>query len=150
MTTSAVLDAARAQAQLARGLWADRRFRAPMLTIWVATFGSSLHGPVTTFFYLRVGASARDVGALNAIITGVAVAVAPLWGVWQDRARSARPMRAAAALCAAGCAVRGAASSVGELYAAAAVLGLGGVNLWTAVLAHVCHGTPQPFVAGHG
>ena len=77
--STAVLDAARAQAQLARGLWADRRFRAPILTIWVATFGSSLHGPVTTYFYLRVGASARDVGALNAIITGVAVGVAGVY-----------------------------------------------------------------------
>ena len=28
--------------------------RIPVLLIWIASFGSSLHDPVTIFFYLKV------------------------------------------------------------------------------------------------
>jgi hypothetical protein len=31
--------------------------RGPMLVIWGASFGGALHAPVTTFFYLKLGAT---------------------------------------------------------------------------------------------
>ena len=35
-------------------LW---RFRDPVVIVWVASFGSALHYPVTTYFLLEVGAT---------------------------------------------------------------------------------------------
>ena len=33
------------------------RSEVPMLGIWVASFGGALHGPVTTYFQVELGAS---------------------------------------------------------------------------------------------
>ena len=55
------------QRRLLRLLWGDYRFRIPLLVIWVASFGGALHAPVTTYFYLEVGASETAIGAIEAV-----------------------------------------------------------------------------------
>ena len=35
--------------------WSEPKFRAPMIVIWVASFGSAMHAPVTTYYYLELG-----------------------------------------------------------------------------------------------
>ena len=42
---------------VARDFLLDPRFRDPVIIIWVASFGSALHYPVTTYFLLGVGAT---------------------------------------------------------------------------------------------
>lgn len=37
----------------------------PVLTVWFAFFGGSLHSPVTTFFYLQLEASDTDIGVIS-------------------------------------------------------------------------------------
>ena len=46
-----------------------RELFVPMLSIWVASFGSSLHDPVTTYFLMELGASTQQVGNFAAITT---------------------------------------------------------------------------------
>ena len=57
MAMAMLRDACREQAALVRELWQNRRTRAPFEVVCLAAFGSSLHEAVTSFFYLRLGAS---------------------------------------------------------------------------------------------
>ena len=50
------------QLRIARRFYADPRLRGPLVVIWVASFGGALHAPVTTFYYLKLGATAADIG----------------------------------------------------------------------------------------
>jgi hypothetical protein len=50
-----LLEAAGTQANVAKNFFSDARFRDPVLIIWVASFGSALHAPVTTYYLLEVG-----------------------------------------------------------------------------------------------
>ena len=60
--------------------WRDKAFRAPMLVIWVASFGGALHAPVTTYFYLEVGATATDIGWMGFTATLGGLVHAPFYG----------------------------------------------------------------------
>ncbi|KAJ1444322.1 major facilitator superfamily domain-containing protein [Pelagophyceae sp. CCMP2097] len=117
------------QRALARELLGDGRTRAPVIAVYLAAFGSSLHEAVTAYFYVAVGADVRQIGAIASITLGVAVLAGPAVGAQVDRNGAVGAMAFAALACAVGCAVRGLAHNVGDLYASAAVLGLGGDGL---------------------
>ena len=55
------------QGETASELLRDSRFRAPLISIYVATAGGALHDPVTTFFYLELGASTQQLGEIQAL-----------------------------------------------------------------------------------
>ena len=137
MSSWLVLSACRDNARLASHFWLSSSLRIPVLLLWVAVFGGSLHAPVTTYFYISVGASTDQVGNIGAIISGISMVTAPLYGSLID-ARGAYPAIAAAGFCCAfGCAIRALATSVEWLYVGSCVLGLGAASLLPSVLAHV-------------
>ena len=53
-----------AQLRLALRLFADVRFRVPLLIIWVAAFGGALHDAVTSFYYLELCGDKVTVGRI--------------------------------------------------------------------------------------
>ena len=55
--------------------------RTPVIVLYVATFGGSLHSAVTTYFYLEIGATEIDIGQLGFIISIGALIGAPLCGI---------------------------------------------------------------------
>jgi len=120
------------------GRLAARFCSLPVLLLWVAVFGGSLHAPCTTFFYLSVGASQEQVGNISAIISVVSMLTVPLYGHFIDATAGALEAVAAAGFCCAlGCAVRAAALSVAWLYAGSLVLGFGAASLLPSVLSHL-------------
>lgn len=129
------------QSVLVRQFWLDDRFRVPMIVIWVASFGGALHDPVTTFFYLKIGATTTDIGLIG-FIRACGVILNPVYGYIQDTYSGYGAMVISALCCAFGCLVRGLATDTNGLFIAAAILGLGASNLWTVVLAHVASNTP--------
>jgi hypothetical protein len=137
MAMAMLRDACREQAALVRELWQNRRTRAPFEVVCLAAFGSSLHEAVTSFFYLRLGASTTDVGQLSGVILGTGLVVDPLLGAWMDAKGGLGAMVLASFLCALGCFLRGLARNVSDLYAAAAILGLGGSSLDLVVLTYL-------------
>ncbi|KAK3235892.1 hypothetical protein CYMTET_53935 [Cymbomonas tetramitiformis] len=124
------------QYKLAHRFWTDPKFHGPMMTIWVATLGGSLHSSVTTFFYLEVGATATDIGTLGVISTSQSLILSPLYGWLLDKHSAYSAMVLSCLVCATGCLVRGLAADVHTLKIGAFILGLGGANLWTTVLAY--------------
>uniref|UniRef100_A0A7S2RZ22 Major facilitator superfamily (MFS) profile domain-containing protein n=1 Tax=Rhizochromulina marina TaxID=1034831 RepID=A0A7S2RZ22_9STRA len=132
-----VKEAVREQQRLAAALLEDPRTRTPFLTLCLASFGSSLHEAVTTYFYLEVGASTAQIGEVSAIVLAQGIAVGPALGYWMDHRGSVTVMIGAAFFCALGCFLRGLAQSVAELYAAAVALGLGGASIELVILIYV-------------
>ena len=132
-----------AQRDLLAFLYKDPRFRAPLIVIWVASFGGALHSSVTTYFYLKVGASETDIGWIGFFFHAGSLFMPPLYGYLLDRSGGYIPMLICVTLCAVGCLVRGLASEVTTLYIAAAILGLGGFNLWNVVLSYLSANTPD-------
>ena len=130
-----------AQAALAREFWIDRRFRAPMVVVWVAVWGSALHDPVTTFYYLKLGASAIDIGRIGFIGSVGGMVMAPVYGYLLDRRGPFLAIVSTATLCAVGCAVRGCAQDLTLLYLGGLILGFGGNNLIMVVLAFLTSST---------
>jgi MFS family permease len=131
------------QLELVRFLHRDPRFRAPLIVIWVASFGGALHSPVTTYFYLKLGASDTDIGWIGACFSAGSIFTPPLYGYLMDRQGGYAPMMITVVLCAVGCLVRGLALDVHTLFVAAAILGMGGINLWNIVLAYLSTNTPK-------
>lgn len=125
------------QARLAKELFLDARFRAPLISIWVATAGGALHDPVTTFFYLELGITSVQLGYIQAIALTSAFALSPVYGYYLDTRGSYIPLLLSCFLCGLGCLIRCIATNVTWLYVGAAVLGLGGGNLWTITLTHL-------------
>ena len=123
-------------------LWRDDRFRNPMLVIWVASFGGALHAPVSTFFYLGVGATETDLGTIGVMLNISSLVLSPLYGTLSDRHGSYSIFVLSIFLCATGCLVRGLAQDVGTLFAGAGILGLGGGQIWTLALAYLAAHTP--------
>ena len=66
------------QLHLARRLFADVRFRAPLLIIWVAAFGGALHDAVTSFYYMSLCGDKIVVGR---IYSGLSSALLRCFGV---------------------------------------------------------------------
>ena len=124
--------------------------RIPVLLIWIASFGSSLHDPVTIFFYLKVvqsalnalckhaqdmptfslrqiGASAKQIGNLYTISTLGTIILAPAYGYLIDKMpeRGAiHAIRISCVLCAMGCLLRSMATEINGLYVVSP-------NLWS-------------------
>eukprot|EP00966_Prymnesium_polylepis_P047762 1106364-Prymnesium_polylepis.1 len=134
---SLLLTACRDNARLATHFWQSAPLRVPVLLLWVAVFGGALHAPVTTFFYISVGASSEQIGNIGAIISAVSMLTAPAYGSIADRYTAHPAIAAAGFCCAFGCAIRALAPNVGWLYAGSCVLGLGAASLQPSVLAHV-------------
>lgn len=59
--SSLLMSSLRENGSLAAQLWSSPELRIPILLLWVAVFGGSLHAPCTTFFLLSVGASEHRV-----------------------------------------------------------------------------------------
>jgi MFS family permease len=134
---------ATAQLELLLFLYRDPRFRSPLIVIVVATFGGSLHSSVTTYFYLKLGASDTDIGWIGFFFHIGSLFTPPLYGWLMDKNGGYVPMLICVTLCATGCLVRGLAHQVSTLYIAAVILGLGGVNLWNVVLSYMSANTPS-------
>ena len=125
-------------------LWRDDRFRTPMLVIWVASFGGALHAPVSTFYYMAIGASETDLGAIGVMMSLSSLVLSPLYGWLSDRHGSYMIFTLSTLLCSTGCLVRGVARDVSTLFAGAGILGLGGGQLWTLALAYLAaHTAPD-------
>lgn len=116
---------------LVRELWSDPRFCTLMTVIWVASFGSALHAPVSTFFYLGVGATESDIGRIGAIMSLSSIVTAPWYGSLADKRGHAPIFALSVALCGVGCGIRGFATNVAGLYVFAVVASLGAGQFWT-------------------
>jgi MFS family permease len=129
------------QLAIAQQFWNDPRFHAPILVIWVASFGGALHDPVTTFFYLKLGATTADIGKIG-WIKATGVFLNPIYGYFLDKHSPFWIMMLSSFLCAFGCLIRGLAPNVTALFVASFCLGLGASNLWTIVLSFIATNTP--------
>ena len=41
--------------ELIKELLSETRFLIPILVIWTASFGASLHGPINSYYYREIG-----------------------------------------------------------------------------------------------
>ena len=124
-----------------RVLWRQRRFRAPLVTIWVASYGGALHAPVTTGYLRKVGATTTDVGTIGAVVNVGTVLLSPFYGWLLDRHGGFVPIVVTCSFCALGCAVRGFAGDVNGLFLGSGIASLGAGNLWTVVLSYISANT---------
>ena len=130
------------QYYLALRLFSDVRFRAPILIIWVATFGGSLHDAVTTFYMLKLGADEVAIGRITAMMSLGGLLLSPGYGYWMDRKGVFFPLLTSSLCCSIGCLVRGMATDITQLYVGAAILGCGAGGLFTLVLSHISTHSP--------
>jgi len=114
-----------------------------MMTIWVASFGGALHAPVTTFFYLQLGATEMDIGWLAFVGTFGSLLLAPFYGWLLDKRSAFLALVLSCLMCSTGCLIRGFAVNLTMLFIGAVVLGLGAGSLWTTVLSFVSRGSPK-------
>lgn len=124
-------------------LWSRPHFRAPLITIWVASFGGSLHAPVTTGFVRKIGASTSDIGTMDAITSIGMVVLAPVYGYLLDRYGGRVPIVLASFFCSLGCGIRGFARDVSDIFLGNLFLSLGAGNLWTIVLSFLSKSSPR-------
>eukprot|EP00943_MAST-04B_sp_MAST-4B-sp1_P004964 g4964.t1 len=125
------------QKETAIELLRDSRFRAPLISIYVATAGGALHDPVTTFFYLELGTSTTQLGEIQALAFISAFLLAPIYGHVLDTYGSYFPLIISCFFCGLGCFIRCIAPNSTWLYISSIILGLGGGNLWTVTLSHL-------------
>eukprot|EP00051_Salpingoeca_urceolata_P026960 m.479461 g.479461 ORF g.479461 m.479461 type:complete len:510 (+) comp21458_c0_seq1:1956-3485(+) len=121
---------------LAIEFWRFPGVRSVMLTIWIASWGGALHAPVTTFFYLKIGASETDIGFIGFCTSVGTICLAPFYGWLMDARGPFLALLISTFSCAVGCLVRGVAQNVQWLYIGAGLLGLGAGNLWTLGIAY--------------
>ena len=132
-----------AQLRLALRLFADVRFRAPLLIIWVAAFGGALHDAVTSFYYLELCGDKVTVGRIYSGLSFGGLILSPVYGAWMDRKGVFWPLCMSSLCCGLGCAVRGLARNTFELYAGVVILGCGAGGLFTLVLTHISTHSPS-------
>ena len=137
MSVMSVIQMIQRQGKALQLLWSTPQFRAPLITIWVASFGGSLHAPVTTGFVRKLGATTSDIGTMGAIISVGMVLLSPVYGWLLDRFGGFVPIVLACFFCATGCAVRGFAGDVPALFLGSFLVSLGAGNLWTVVLSFI-------------
>jgi len=118
------------------------QYRSPMLVIWVGSFGGALHAPVTSFFYLAVGASEHDIGVIGALQSLSSLLLSPVYGHVADNYGYYHVYGLSTTLCSVGCLVRGLAGDVKGLYTGAIILGLGGAQAWSLALGYLSTHTP--------
>ena len=131
------------QLQALKLLWSRPHFRAPLITIWVASFGGSLHAPVTTGYVRKIGASTSDIGTMDAITSIGMVVLSPVYGYLLDRYGGRVPIVLTSFFCGLGCAIRGFARDVSDIFLGNLVLSLGAGNLWTIVLSFISKSSPR-------
>jgi len=108
----------------------------PVMITWIASFGGSLHAPITQYFYLGVGADEINLGALNTVSIVGALITSPIIGWLVDNGFTIGGIFFCACCCAIGCFIRAMANSVQVLFIAVFILGFGS-NLWNIVLAYI-------------
>eukprot|EP00913_Durusdinium_trenchii_P019005 g17861.t1 len=147
-----ILHAGREQYSLLSNMLRRPELFVPMMGIWVASFGGALHGPVTTYFQVELGASTEQIGNFGVIRTIGVLLVSPLYGWLLDRHSAYTPAVLSAFCCTFGCLFHGFAQEhargdrgidVQHLYLASVVLALGAVNFWNVVGAYVALATPR-------
>ena len=87
---AAAREALLTQARELERFWHTPALRLPMLCVWTASFGGALHYPCTTYFYLLLGATKRDIGNFGLVVYWPDVVLAPVYGHVVD-ARGAYP-----------------------------------------------------------
>ena len=102
--------------ELIKELLSETRFLIPILVIWTASFGSSLHGPINSYYYREIGASDTDIGLFLSIGSTMSLFVNPFYGWMLDKHGPYIPMLLACFVCALGCLVRGTASGTSQLF----------------------------------
>ena len=117
------------------------KLAVPIFIIWVASFGGSLHSPVTTFFLLDLGISEVQIGHVGFLISAGPIVLAPLYGYFLDRGFKFWSIWVSCLMCGLGCLLRGVATDWKLVYAGAVVIGFG-APLWNVVLTHVSAATP--------
>ena len=120
--------------------------KTPTILLLIASFGSSLHHPVTTFFYLAVinddATAPISIGSLGFIQALGGTVGGPIVGHILDRYGPWIPIVVTAASCSLGCLWRGFAQNLHHLQLGAILNGIG-VNLWTVVLGHLVKSFPS-------
>lgn len=135
--------AAKQQYEFVGLLARDMRFRGPMFALWMSDFGSSLHMPVITFFFLELGASAMDIGYFGFCRALGALLLSPVYGRCVDRRGIKLPLLICIGMCGVGCLVRGTATSLSQLYVASIIVGMGGGSSWSLVKGHIARHTSE-------
>lgn len=138
-----MIAALREHAAVVRYFNGSPALHAPTLVVWVATLGSALHSPVIAFFYLGLGLKPTEIGMLASISSCGSLLAAPAYGHLLDTRGPWLAILLSSAMCALGCLLRGLAQSWAWLLTAAVLLGLGGANLSSLVLAHVVGESPR-------
>eukprot|EP00659_Diplonema_papillatum_P022532 gene22532-34480_t len=121
---------------------ADPLYRGAVSMAWLQAFGGALHGAVTTFFYLKLGATEMDIGTYVFISASGGLLSAPVQGWYQDAKGSYPVLMIAGFLCALGCFVRGYAVTLLWVMIGEVIMGFGGTNVEMLTLAHVVKSTP--------
>ena len=126
---------------MARYFATHSKLSIPIAIIWVASFGGSLHAPVTTFFLLDLGVDEVQIGHVGFLIAAGPIVLAPLYGYFLDRGFKFWSIWFSCLFCGVGCLLRGIATDWWLVYVAAVVIGLG-APLWNVVLSHVSAVSP--------
>eukprot|EP01063_Lacrimia_lanifica_P041468 TRINITY_DN9691_c0_g1_i1.p1 TRINITY_DN9691_c0_g1~~TRINITY_DN9691_c0_g1_i1.p1 ORF type:complete len:517 (+),score=149.42 TRINITY_DN9691_c0_g1_i1:88-1638(+) len=129
------------QWELVKDFMRDEMFRAPVLALWLAVAGGSLHAPVTPFFYLELGATYETIGWYSSIAACGAL-TAPMQGWYADKHGTYWMMLLGLGGCAVGCLVRGLSTSLMQIVVGILAVSLGGDNLVSMILAHIIKNTP--------
>ena len=90
-----------------RELARERRFRTPLLLVWMSNFGASLASPALPFFYLRLGLTPVEIGRQAAILAAGTLVTAPAYGWLLDARGPFASIALSASLCGVGCLLRG-------------------------------------------
>ena len=89
---AAAREALLTQARELERFWHTPALRLPMLCVWTASFGGALHYPCTTYFYLLLGATKRDIGNFGLVVYWPDVVLAPVYGHVVDARGAYRPL----------------------------------------------------------
>jgi len=128
--------------KIAVWLWNDDLLCLPMMVMWFSSFFGSFSQAVLTFFYLKLGLSASEMGNAGFITTTGGLLLAPFYGYLLDKRSSYGTLVLTTSLCGLGCLVRGMATDTTTVYAAATVMAIGGVNFEAMLLALVVRNAP--------
>lgn len=128
-----IQEAAKQQKELVTLLWCDHRFRLPMLALWLSDLGGSLHSPVVMYFYMRLGATPMDIGALMLGMRAGTIFLSPVYGRLVDKLGIVKPLCWCVTCCGLGCVLRGVSTEVWQLFIAQFLMGIGGGSQWSMV-----------------
>eukprot|EP01059_Diplonema_ambulator_P031358 TRINITY_DN5722_c2_g1_i1.p1 TRINITY_DN5722_c2_g1~~TRINITY_DN5722_c2_g1_i1.p1 ORF type:complete len:445 (+),score=109.80 TRINITY_DN5722_c2_g1_i1:54-1388(+) len=131
------------QVAVAKEFLSNDLFKGPILMMWLQAFGGAFHSPVTTFFFLELGATELDIGTYNFVASGGALLTAPLQGWYLDKYGGYTIMLLSCFLCAVGCFIRGYAPNLSFVLMGMLILGFGGVNMEMVTLSYIVKVTSE-------